>query len=292
MKLSHLILVVVATALVSGGGGAVAAVSINSDDVQNNTLRSADIKNNTVRTKDITDGSLRCKDFNKRTRVNIGCPPPAAQVPENKTGPKGDPGDKGQAGPVGGVGNPGPSGPPGDDAQTFISSLPGPGFDATNASCSLVEAGVECGPYADGGAAGGSLYYDGLNGATLADIEQLAFSVRHSTSNNSPISAPYLRIFLEGDTHDVIFDATECATVVPTEGEFHAYEVTVGDVRYDDDSCDGVPPDQQSWDAVVGAHGAEEISGIYITTGFAGGADLKSLVRWLEVNNERFVFAG
>lgn len=254
---------------------------IDSADVRNNTLRSGDIKNNTVRSKDVRNGHLTCLDFRAATRKAIGC---------NTADNQGDAGDRGPGGPVGGQGNPGPSGPPGDDALTRITSLPGPGFDATNDSCSLTPDGFECGPYADGGADGGSLYYDGLNGLTLADVEQLAYSVRHSTSDDSPISAPYLRIFLEGDFHDVIFDATECATVVPTEGEFHTYEVTVGDVRYDDDGCDGVPPDQQAWDAVVAAHGTEVISGIYITTGFAGGADLRSLVRWLEVNNERFVF--
>lgn len=254
---------------------------IDSADVRNNTLRSGDIKNNTVRSKDVRNGHLTCLDFRAATRKAIGC---------NTADNQGDAGDRGPGGPVGGTGNPGPSGPPGDDALTRITSLPGPGFDATNDSCSLTPDGFECGPYADGGADGGSLYYDGLNGLTLADVAQLAYSVRHSTSDNSPISAPYLRIFLEGDFHDVIFDATECATVVPEEGVFNTYEVTVGDVRYDDDSCDGVPPDQQTWDAVVAAHGTEVISGIYITTGFAGGADLRSLVRWLEVNNERFVF--
>lgn len=266
------------------GGTGYAVATIDSASVQNNTLRSADLKNNSaVRSRDVVDGTLRCKDFDKKTRSSF-C--------TTDTGPKGDAGDRGPAGPVGGTGNPGPSGPPGDDALTKITELPGPGFDATNASCSMTGGGVECGPYADGGAEGGSLFYDGANGLTLAQITQLSYKEKHSSADNSPIAAPYLRIFLEGDTHDVIFDATECATTVPAEGVFNSYEVTAGEVRYDDDSCDGVPPDQQAWADVVAAHGSEVVSGIYITTGFTGGTDLSSLVRALEVNGERFVFGG
>jgi len=268
------------------GGSAYAVATITSANVKNNTLRSADIKNNTIRSKDVTDGTLRCKDLKRSLRKAI------ADCHQPPQGPQGDAGDKGPAGPTGGRGNPGASGPPGDDALTRITALPGPGFDATNDSCSMTDAGVECGPYTDGGAEGGSLFYDGANGLTLSQITQLAYTEKHSTDNNSPIAAPYLRIFLEGDAHDVIFDATECATTVPTEGVFNSYEVTAGQVRYDDDGCDGVPPDQQDWADVVAAHGDEVVSGIYVTTGFTGGSNLKSLVRALEVNNERFVFGG
>jgi hypothetical protein len=294
MKLREVIPVVVVTALVSGGGYAGADTLIQSGDVQNNTLRSSDVKNNTLRSKDVTDGSLRCKDFNKRTRVSIGCPPIVATIPERNPGPKGDPGDKGQAGPVGGVGNPGPSGPPGDDALTRIQNLPGPGFDATNDSCSLIPDGVECGPYPDGGAAGGSLYYDGLNGATLADVEQLAYEVRYqATGDTGGVGVPYLRVFLEGDTHDAIFSPnTQPPDSDTAEGVFHRYAATDGLWRYDDDGgaggvygVNGAP-----YSTLVGDHGSETVSGIYITTGFSAGADLRSLLRAFEANNERFVF--
>ena len=61
-------------------------------------------------------------------------------------------------------------------------------------------------------------------------------------------------------------------------------------MRYDDDSCDGVPPDQQSWAAVLAAHGSDVVSGIYVTTGFTGGADLTAILRSLSVNGDSFVF--
>ena len=134
------------------------------------------------------------------------------------------------------------------------------------------------------------MVYHGADGHTLASLTQLSYTVDHSSANDSPIAAPYLRIFLNGDTHDVIFDPTKCATTVPAEDQFNTFEVTTGDVRYDDDSCDGVPPDQQPWATVVAAHGSEVISGIYVTTGFTGGTDLTAILRSLRVNGEPFVF--
>ena len=136
--------------------------------------------------------------------------------------------------------------------------------------------GVTFGPYSNGNW-GGSVVYHGADGHTLASLTQLSYTVDHSSADDSAIAAPYLRIFLGGGAHDVIFDATKCATTVPPEDQFNTFEVTAGEVRYDDDSCDGVPPDQQPWATVVAAHGSEVISGIYVTTGFTGGTDLTAI---------------
>jgi hypothetical protein len=198
------------------------------------------------------------------------------------SGTDGTAGTQGPQGPVG------PTGPAGAPAPTLL-RLSDP-FAGTNASVATSLDGVQFGPYADGGNAGGSVLYNGANGQTLASITQLSYTIMHSSANDSPISTPYLRIFLEGDTHDVIFDATECATTVPAEDTFTTYQVVGSDVRYDDDSCDGVPPDQQPWATVVAAHGDEVISGIYVTTGFAGGASLSAILRTLTVNGTSFTF--
>lgn len=170
-----------------------------------------------------------------------------------------------------------------------VTSLSG-SFSATNPSVVHTSDGVHFGPYANGGTAGGSLYYSGANGLTLGSIAALAFTVVHNSTDDSPIAAPYLRIFLEGDTHDVIFDATECATVVPTENVANHFDVVAGNVRYDDDACDGIPPDQQPWADVIAAHGSEVVSGIYVTAGFTGGLDLSALLRDLTVNADTFCF--
>jgi hypothetical protein len=62
----------------------------------------------------------------------------------------------------------------------------------------------------------------------------------YSAADVAPIGEAYLRIFLNNDTHDVIYDATECATVVPAKNVFTTFEVVgSSSVRYDDDSCVG-----------------------------------------------------
>ena len=203
-------------------------------------------------------------------------------------GAKGAPGPRGPQGASGANGSKGDKGDEGDRAPTML-RLTGD-FAGTNASVATSLDGVTFGPYSDGGAWGGSVVYHGADGLTLAGLTQLSYTIDHSSRNDSPIAAPYLRIFLGGGTHDVIFDATKCATTVPPEDQFNTFEVTTGDVRYDDDSCDGVPPDQQPWATVVAAHGSEVVSGIYVTTGFTGGLDLTAILRGLRVNGQAFVF--
>jgi hypothetical protein len=163
-------------------------------------------------------------------------------------------------------------------------------FSGSNATVATTLDGVQFGPYPDGGAAGGSVIYAGANGQTLAQITQLSFTVMHSSADGNHIASPYLRIFLGNNTHDVIFDPTQCATTVPTESVFNTYEVTTGHVRYDDDGCGGGPPGQQSWATVVAAHGSEVVSGIRVTTGFTGGNTLAAILRSLKVNGTEFVF--
>jgi len=153
-------------------------------------------------------------------------------------------------------------------------------------------------PYSDGGAWGGSVRYDGADGLTLNQLTQLSYKVMYSAADTAPIGEAYLRIFLNNDAHDVIFDATQCATTVPAKNVFTTFDVVGSNVRYDDDSCDGAgdhnfpgsPPGQQSWASVLAHHGTETISGIYVTTGFTGGSDLTALLRSLSVNGHTFTF--
>jgi hypothetical protein len=162
-------------------------------------------------------------------------------------------------------------------------------FSQTNASVATSLDGVQFGPYTDGGAWGGSVRYDGFDGMTLSQITQLSYRVMYSAADTAPIGDAYLRIFLNDDNDDVVFDPTQCATVVPPKNVFQTFEVTTGDVRYDDDPCNS-GTSQQPWADVVAAHGDEVVSGIYVTTGFTGGADLTALLRNLTVNGQSFTF--
>jgi hypothetical protein len=214
--------------------------------------------------------------------------PGARKALHGKKGAKGDRGPAGPQGPKGDIGSQGPQGPAGKPAPT-LQRLAGD-FSGTNASVATSLDGVQFGPYSNGGAWGGSVRYNGANGLTLDQIHQLSYEVMYSAADAAPIGEAYLRIFLNNDEHDVVFDATQCATTVPTKNVFHKFEVVGKDVRYDDDSCDGVAPDQQHWSDVVAAHGKEKISGIYVTTGFSGGSDLTALLRGLSVNEHQFTF--
>ena len=198
---------------------------------------------------------------------------------QGPVGPKGDTGSQGPAGPQG------PAGAPAKTLQRLTGD-----FSGTNASVATTLDGVQFGPYSNGGAWGGSVRYDGANGLTLSQISQLSYKVMYSAADPAPIGDAYLRIFLNNGNDDVVFDPTHCATTVPAKNVFTTFDVVGNDVRYDDDSCDGVAPDQQAWSSVVADHGSDVVSGIYITTGFTGGTDLTAILRSLSVNGKSFTF--
>jgi hypothetical protein len=232
---------------------------------------SSQVKPGSLTGQNIKNHSLGLNDLSTRAKAGL-------KGARGRQGPKGDTGATGLQGPKGDKGDKG-------DPGTLL-RLSGD-FSGTNASVATSLDGVQFGPYANGGKAGGSVRYDGANGMTLGEISELAYTIDHSSSDDSPISAPYLRIFLNNDSHDVIFDPTQCATTVPPEDVFQTFEVTTGSVRYDDDSCTG---SQQPWATVKAAHSSEVISGIYVTAGFAGGADLSAILRSLSVNGHVFTF--
>ena len=190
------------------------------------------------------------------------------QGPQGPQGPKGDKGDKGDTGAL---------------PFTFVTELGGE-FAVTNSSAKLTPDGVKFGPYADGGAAGGSFHYDGLNGSPLSAISKLFYTASYSTDNDTTVGVPYLRVFLAGG-HDVIFSPNTQPSPETSEDKMHHWDVTSGMVRYDDDAGDG--PDSP-WATVVAAHGSEAIDGIYVSFGFAAGTNLHGLLRTLGVNGDVF----
>ena len=234
----------------------------------------------------VKNGSLSSKDLSKKARKSLK----GNRGPKGAAGAQGPKGDAGAQGPKG---DPGAQGPPGPPLQRLTGD-----FSGTNASVATSLDGVQFGPYSDGGAWGGSVRYDGADGLTLNQLTQLSYKVMYSAADTAPIGEAYLRIFLNNDAHDVIFDATQCATTVPAKNVFTTFDVVGSNVRYDDDSCDGAgnhnfagsPAGQQTWQSVLDHHGSETISGIYVTTGFTGGADLTALLRSLSVNGKTTTF--
>ena len=145
------------------------------------------------------------------------------------------------------------------------------------------------GPYADGGAEGGSICTSVLNGHPLSDVEHLAYVARYvATNDTGGVGVPYLRIFLEDDAHDAIFSPnTQAPDPDVEEGPFHTWVATAGSWRYDDDG--GAGPDSP-FAEIQGDHAAEVISGICITVGFSAGTNLAGLLRSWEINATDYTF--
>lgn len=164
-------------------------------------------------------------------------------------------------------------------------------FSATNDSVTMTPDGVNFGPYADGGADGGSIKFAGLNGMHLSDVKNLVYYARYTaTGDSSGIGVPYLRVFLNGDNDDAIFSPnTQLPDSDTAEGPFHEWVATSGSWRYDDDG--GNNPDQ-SFASLLAAHGSDTISGIYVSTGFSNGQNLQALLRWMQINGTTYTFGG
>jgi hypothetical protein len=271
------IMFLTAVALVAFAGVAYGAGKITGSSIKDNTITGKDVKNKSLTTADLSAGA--------RKALEGKTGPAGPQGALGATGAKGDKGEAGSEGAKGDKGDAGAQGPAGTDGAWFPK-----GFFITNKSVGLTASGADFGPYADGGAGGGSLLYTGMNGKKLSEITKLVYTVEYSTGNDVAIGTPYLRVFLNDDDDDVIFDGTECATVAPDEDTPLTFDVVASDVRYNDDGCDGVAPDQQPWADVVAAHGNDVISGIYVTAGFSGGQDLHAWLTDLKVNHEAFHF--
>jgi hypothetical protein len=183
-----------------------------------------------------------------------------------------------------------PSGTSGQGALTVVNSLTDP-WQTGGSLVSLTSDGVAFGPYANGATDGGSLIYSGLNGQPLSAVLALSYYMRYvSTVNTGGVGAPYLRIFTTNDTHDAIFSPnTQSPDPDIAQGPFHEWVATSGSWRYDDDPGNGP---QMSFANLIAGHGTEVISGIRISTGNSAGTDLAALLRWIEINGQRFAFRG
>jgi hypothetical protein len=172
-------------------------------------------------------------------------------------------------------------------------ALPANGFKATNASVKNTKDGVKFGPYADGGATGGSICTNNLDGQPLNDVKHLAYVARYTADNETGgVGVPYLRIFLKND-HDAIFSPnTQPPDPDTGEGPFHTWVATAGVWRYDDDAGSGgeYGLNGAPFGTVKHDHGSEKITDICITTGFTAGTNLSALLRSWEINSKDYAF--
>lgn len=175
-----------------------------------------------------------------------------------------------------------------------VQSLTGD-FEASNSTVTKTPEGVHFGTYADGGAIGGTLRYNGFNGQPLSALSDFSYTFTYRQAGSTTGAAPYARIFLDSDSDgladsDVILDPSFCATTTPDQATDLTFQVVGNSVRYNDDGCDGLPPDNQPYATVVALHGSDTIVGLLITQGFSTGTDVSALLRRITVNGTTYAF--
>jgi Tfp pilus assembly protein FimT len=177
-------------------------------------------------------------------------------------------------------------------AIRITGALPVKGFSASNGTVANTPDGVTFGPYANGGAAGGSICTDAMDGQPFGDVTHLAYVARYTATNDTGgVGVPYLRVFLEddlGDPHDAIFSPNTQSPDPDTEqGPFHTWVATAGSWRYDDDG--GIGPDSP-FAEIQGDHEDEVITDLCISVGNSAGTDLSALLRSWEINTKDYTF--
>jgi hypothetical protein len=178
-----------------------------------------------------------------------------------------------------------------DERLSFVDAFAAP-WEASNASVVLTPDGVAYGPYADGSAAGGSLRCHGLDGQPLAAVRNLAYWMRYLDDQLALLeagAAPYARVFTEdadGVAHDAAFTPGSQTYSGLGAGPFQEFVASAGMWRYDaDDGTGGVPlADLQA------AHPDDVITKITITLGYTAGRNLSGLLRWVQLNGNRYTF--
>jgi hypothetical protein len=214
---------------------------------------------------------------------------------QQQTGPQGAPGPQG-TGTAGAPGAPATVKATLAQVPDFTTAAGGPLFihNQDNTTVTQTGDGIAFGPYLDGGAAGGSIEYTGLNGQPLSAVQSLVYLARYTSDGDTGgVGSPYMRIFLEGDDHDAIFSPNTQPDADVAEGPFHTWAATSGVWRYDDDAGSGgeYGLNGAPFSEVVSDHGTETISGIYVSVGFSAGVNLAALIREWGVNGTTYSFS-
>jgi hypothetical protein len=173
--------------------------------------------------------------------------------------------------------------------MSFISEI-SPTWEASNPSVVMTPDGLQFGPYAQGGSDGGSIRYHGLDGQPLSAVRNLAYNMRFLTDKKVGSGVePYLRVFTTDDTdtaHDVIYTPGSQPYPGLGAGPFQEFVATAGFWRYDaDDSSGGVPLSE-----LQASYGDQIIRKVVITLGFTDGDNLIGLLRWMQINGNRYTF--
>jgi hypothetical protein len=280
------VLVMGGVLLISGGATAGAASLISGSQIEKNSIPLNRLTKPTqkkiqgvsgqsvvpkkVRSGHIANGTIRLADLSPEVLRAL------------KAGPQGNTGPTGQTGAPGANGAIGPQGPKGADAvskQTAFgqqfTGYKSNGCDPTEAKGEVAIGNdhVVYGPFTNGNSSA-SIYTGVYNGMKLKDVSVAAYDAMYEqTGPDQHGGTPYLRFFLDDDTHDVIYSPNTQGRTV-NSGDWHREKVTSGVVRFDDDAGDGSGPygvNGAPWNTVVADEGDRVISGVYISAGCSGG---------------------
>lgn len=171
---------------------------------------------------------------------------------------------------------------------TFVSNLDDQEWFATNPSVVMTPDGVTYGPYLDGAANGGSVRFHEMDGLPLSSIRNLAYHMRFTADKQA--TEPYLRIWAKdqaGKEHDAIYTPATQAYPGLGPGPFQEWVASAGTWRWDDDAGTGL---DVSFADIKASYGDHIITSIGISLGFSGGVNLAGLLRWVQINGNRYTF--
>jgi hypothetical protein len=248
----------VLVALAVGATTATAAQLITGKDIKNGSITGKDIARKSIGKKKLT------------AAVQRALAKQGATGPQGPAGAKGDKGDKGDRG----------------DGITRVTSLSS-NFDAPSGWVGYASNGcdpggpkgpialtdhVKFGAFTNGDMSA-SLFTRDFNGKKLQDIAYLAYTGKYDQTADAHGGSPYLRVFLEGDNHDVVLSPNTQGRTVRS-GDWDKFVVTdAKGLRYDDDAGDGTGEyglGGTDWDTLVRDHGGETISRLVISAGCGG----------------------
>jgi hypothetical protein len=183
--------------------------------------------------------------------------------------------------------------------MTFVSDISSP-WEVSNGTVVMTPDGVKFGPYPDSGQGGGTLRFHGLDGQPFSAVKNFAVHIRYMTSGSADlIVPPYLRILLTNASHPNPDDSSGEWSAIHNPhtqkfpglgpGPFQEFVATAGTWRWNDDAGSGTP--EFSLSELQTQYGDYLISKLAVTVGWTqGGYDLSGLLRWAQINGNRYTF--
>lgn len=210
---------------------------------------------------------------------------PGSQSTPAPAGPTGATGAPGAQGPVGNQGPTGQTGPTGASNVKLVNNLDGSQGWFTTAGDeaelavpvpTLTPNGVQTA--FDTGTQYASLRSTVLAGKTFGQLSRVSYSAGYTQTSDAHGGTPYFRVFFNGDyacggneEKRIVYTANTQEVNLSNSGDYRAFDVTAGTIRYDDDPGEDEADSTYTWDEAQEVFGAEMICQIAVSMGDGGG---------------------